>query len=112
MATAAAVTHANFKTALLNRSRALGNTGRGLKEVCSDLVNEYLTDGGQLSRLAAGTFLSEQTLYRVSKLTEAESGEPYKPNADTLERILRFFGAEVHFKSVTIRGQYFNKPKS
>lgn len=99
------------KMELLSRMRALGNTHRGFKEVASDLVNQYREQGGDFKSLADGTYLSPNTLDRISKLTETKQGDPYRPNADTCERIFRYFGAEVNFSTVTIKSTYRNKPK-
>lgn len=106
-----AITELDVKNYLLKNARALGNSRRGLKEVCSDLVNAYGTSANQLRILSAGTFLSVHTLKRVSSLEDSESGAPYRPNADTCERILRYFGTEIHFNQVQISPKFANKPK-
>lgn len=111
MAKAASVTTLQVKQEILSRSQVLGNTKYGFKEVCSDLINNYKERGGETKALVNGTFLGANTLDRMSKLTEAESGQAYRPNADTCERILKFFGAEVHFTQVRIKGRFANKPK-
>ena len=104
-----AATKLDIKNALLTRTKALGNSNRGLKEVVSDLLNAY---GKQnIAAVEKGTFLSRHTLYRLMDLTETESGEPYRPQSDTLERVLKYFGAEIHFDQVTISAAYRPKPK-
>lgn len=96
--------HAAAQSAILNKARALGNTKRGLKEVASDLINR---EGRKhLKRIAEGCFLSKQTVARV-----ADADENYRPQADTLERVFRYFNAEIHFEEVMIKGRYQNKPK-
>lgn len=95
---------ASIKAGLLERTSALGNSKRGLKEVCSDLCNQF--DRRHAKVIAEGTFLCKETVIRVMDC------EPeYRPNSDTLERILRFFGAELHFSEVVIKPRYRNKEK-
>lgn len=105
------VTTLSIKNKILSNARALGNSKRGLKEVCSDLVNSYGASSKQLKQLSAGTFLSTTTLDRMAKLNDTDSGTPYRPNADTCERILRFFNTEIYFNEVVISARYANKPK-
>lgn len=83
---------------------ALGNTRRGFKEVASDLLNEQGRD--QLKNICEGTFLSRTTVERVM-----ECEEKYRPQAETIERILRYCNAEVSFSEVKIKTTYQNKPK-
>ncbi len=80
------------KNEIFNRINniALGNSKRGLKEVASDLVNEQ--GRAQLKNMAAGCF-------------------QYRPQAETLERIFRYCGAEIEFRDVIIKRQYQNIPK-
>lgn len=101
----------DIKNHILSRARALGNNDKGLREVCSDLVNSFGTDRKSRERIAEGTFLSISTIDRMATLKECDTGEPYRPNADTIERILRFFGAEIRFEQVSIQSRYANKPK-
>lgn len=98
----------DYKKDILNRATVLGNSKYGFKELCSDLLNSYT---GDMKTLESGTFLCRATIERLKSLTDTETGEPYRPNADTCERVLRFFGAEVNFKQVTISRRYQNKPK-
>ena len=108
----ATATKLHFKNRLLTGSKALGNSKRGLKEVCSDLINQAGTDAKTLQQISRGTFLSDTTLRRMASLTETEHGDPYRPQADTCERILRYFGAEILFDQVEIRRQFQNAPKT
>lgn len=107
----AAATKIDIKNSLLTRARALGNTSKGLKEVCSDLINQHGIDKKGMNQLCEGTFLSRNTIERMAKLTETEHGLPYRPNADTIERVLRYFGAQITFDQVVISNKYQNKPK-
>ncbi len=111
MARAATVTKLQVKQDILSRNTVLGNSNLGFKEVCSDLVNNFRERGGQAKELTDGTFLSAATLDRISKLEDTETGNPYRPNADTCERILKFFGAEVSFNQVQVKSRFLNKPK-
>lgn len=107
---AQAATQLDIKNHILSRSKVLGNSERGLKEVCSDLLNDY--GRHNLKEVEKGTFLSRSTLERVMTLEEADSGEPYRPQSETLERILRYFGAEIKFDQVRISPRFRNKPKN
>lgn len=96
-----------FNNKILERSAALGNSKRGLKEVASDLCNQVArNDKKAIRELCDGTFLCRSTLERVMN---CEDG--YRPQADTLERIFRHFNAEIVFNEVIIKGRYRNKPK-
>lgn len=101
----------DIKNRLLTTTTALGNSGRGLKEVCSDLLNDYGRSPKMVKEIAEGTFLCRLTIERMMELTESESGAPYRPNADTCERVLKFFGAQVHFDQVRISKKYANLEK-
>ena len=104
----------DIKNQLLSGSKALGNSNRGLKEVCSDLVNDFQRRGGKSAKqkLKDGTYLCSATIDRIASLEETEDGNQYRPNADTCERILKFFGAEMSFNEVIIKPRYTNKPKA
>lgn len=101
----------DIKNRLLTSTQALGNSNRGLKEVCSDLLNNHGRSRKDIRAVMEGTFLCPQTIQRMMDLSETEEGRAYKPNADTCERILRFFGAQVMFDQVNIQSRYMNKPK-
>ena len=105
------VTKLQIENAIFANCTALGNSKYGLKEVCSDLLNDFIKGRGQLQVVADGTFLSGNTIDRMMKLTETEMGDPYRPNTDTCERIIRFFGGEMIFSQVKIKAKYANKPK-
>ena len=102
----------DIKNSLLTRSECLGNSGIGLKEVCSQLIDDELKRGKKIQQLADSTYLSTVTIDRMWKLRETESGAAYKPNVDTCERILKSFGAAMHFDQVKIKPRYANKPKT
>jgi len=82
----------------------LGNSKRGSKELASDLVNDFGRD--KIGRIAAGTFLCPSTIERV-----AECEPRYRPQAETTERILRYFGMEAHYSQVKVKNKFQNKPK-
>ena len=111
MATAQKLNHEKIKNFLLSNAKCLGNSKRGLKEVCSDLINQALTSGKNVQTLCDMTFLSSVTIERMRTLKEAESGEIYRPQVETCERILRAFGAELTINEVKIKSEYVNKPK-
>lgn len=102
-------TKLEIKNSLLTRTRALGNSDRGLKEVVSDILNAY--GRNNLKEVEKGTFLSRPTLQRLMDLTETEHGDPYRPQADTLERVLKYFNAEIYFAEVKISPKWRPKPK-
>ena len=87
----------------LKKRVCLGNTRRGFKEVASDLAN---ATGEKPSQIAKGTFLSPHTIGRVM-----DCEDNYRPQAETLERIMRYCNAEVVFSEVPIRNNFQNKPK-
>ena len=93
-----------IKAGLLEKTQALGNSKRGLKEVCSDLCNQF--DRKHARVIAEGCFLSKGTVVRVM-----DCEENYRPQADTLERILRYFNAEIRFSEVVIKPRFRNHEK-
>lgn len=99
------------KNELFARATALGNSDYGLKHVCSDLLNKHGRDKKAMAELLDGTFLGRNTLLRMMSLDDAESGAQYSPNADTCERILRFFNCALSFNSVKITPAFQNKEK-
>jgi len=101
-------TQLQVKNVILSRAKALGNTDKGLKEVCSDLLNAY---GSDLRAVIKGTFLSRATLEHLQNLNDTPTGNPYRPQAETLERVLKFYGAQINFSEVKISPRYRNKPK-
>lgn len=107
-----AATKLAIQNIILSKARALGNTKKGFKEVCSDLINDYCNgDKKKMKHLADGTFLCVSTLERMSTLDETKDGAPYRPQVETCERILKFFNAEVSFSQTALKAQYMNKPK-
>ena len=98
---------------LIENTKILGNNSLdyGFKELCSDAINQFGTDKKSMERLADGTGLSTTTLRRMATLTESETGEPYHPQDDTMERILRFFQVECSFNIVKLKAKYRNQPK-
>jgi transcriptional regulator with XRE-family HTH domain len=99
-----------FKDEILSRitAKAGGNSQRGMKEVASDLVNNMnLKD----SEIAALSFMSPSTIARLRELNDTPTGTPYRPQAETLERIFKAAGAEISLTPVNIRKKYQNKPK-
>ncbi len=111
MATATSTTHA-IKQELFKRInlKAGGNSSRGLKDLGSDLVNQM---GLKDSQIAEMTGLSSTTIARMKSLEPAESGEPYRPQSETIERI--FKGCNYELSLAPVRGgvskRYQNKPK-
>lgn len=100
-----------LKKKLLSGKKALGNSRYGFREVCSDLLNQ--AGKNRIKEIEKGTFLSRHTLDRMMSLSECESGQPYRPNADTCERIMRYFNFEANFTQLetSIKSQFRNKPK-
>ncbi len=111
MATAIS-TNAAIKQELFKRInlKAGGNSTRGLKEVSSDLVNSM---GLKDSEIADMTGLSSSTISRMKSLEPAESGEAYRPQTETVERILKGCNYEVTLTPVRggVAKRYMNKPK-
>jgi len=93
----------------LLRGKALGNSKKGLKEVCSDLLAAM--DKKDIKQLEAMTYLSHSTIKRMLLLTPAESGADYRPQLDTCERILRVAGAQLSIDIVSVKSMYLPKPK-
>lgn len=106
-----AVTKLDIQNAILSKAVTLGNSNYSDRELASDLINDWGTSYKQLEVLAAITFLSVPTLQRLASLKETEHGEPYRPSYDTIERVLRAFGAEGHYKVVRIKAAYMPDPK-
>jgi hypothetical protein len=96
---------------ILSKSKVLGNSHRGLKELCSDVLNDAISSEKDWKIISKGTFLSVSTLKRMALLTETEHGDPYRPQADTCERILRYFNTELVGQTTRIKSQYRNQPK-
>ena len=89
------------------RRVALGNSKIGLKEVCSDLLNEDIGHNRkQISIVAEGCFLASQTIERVMDCEEF-----YRPMSDTVERIMRYYNCELSVEQVNIKPRFRNVPK-
>lgn len=91
-------------SSLIEKTRALGNSKRGLKEVASDLINRE--GRNHIKQMAEGMFLSRHTVARV-----ADCDPHYKPQADTIERVLKYFSVEIRFNEVALKPRFHNKPK-
>lgn len=102
-----------IKNYVLREAKALGNSDREEKHVCSDLLNHYVQTDKDLAAVCEGTYLCAQTIYRMMDLKESALGNPYNPSSDTCARILRFFNKEVNYKTgAAIKPKYQNKPKA
>ena len=90
------------------KRKALGNSNIGLKEICCDLLNQEIPHGDAkaLMRVANGTFLCPSTLLRV-----LDCEENYSPQAQTLERIMRYCNISLTTDYVVIKTPYLNNPK-
>lgn len=95
------------KNLLIGKVKALGNSNVKLSDLASDLVNKH----GDLKEIADGSFLHISTVKRIASLDPTLQGDEYKPNADTVERIFKFFNAEVQIKSVAIKPRFKNQAK-
>jgi hypothetical protein len=103
-----AVTELDIQNHMFDNMKALGNSKKGLKECCSDILNKSNYTNKQWADM---TFLAPTTIERMRKLTEAESGAEYRPQADTLERIIKASGGEITFRQVNIQSRYMPKEK-
>ena len=95
------------KTKLLNkiRNKAFGNTGISNKEICSDYCNSVGRQG--IKDICAGTFLTRHTVERVM-----DCDENYRPQDETIRRIMVYFGLQVEVTNVRIQSKYRNQPKN
>lgn len=108
----AAASVLQIKNYIFREAKALGNSDREEKHVCSDLLNNYIHTDKDLADVCEGTFLCSQTIHRMMELKESVGGNPYNPGSDTCARILRFFNVEVTYKAGSkIKEKYQNKPK-
>jgi hypothetical protein len=105
------VTQLDIINAIIDKAEVLGNSHYDHLSFCSDLINDFGTDKKSLEYMSKITFLSTETLRRVASLKEAESGEPYRPQYDTLKRIMVFFGISNTFQQVRIKPTYRSQPK-
>lgn len=89
-------------------AKAGGNSHRGLKEVCSDIIAASGLKDSQVADLA---LISASTVARLRELTPAESGQPYRPQAESIERVLRGLGIGFNMTPERITKKYQNQPK-
>lgn len=89
-------------------AKAGGNSHRGLKEVASDVINASGLKDSQVADLA---MISTSTVHRLRELTPAESGQPYRPQAESIERVLRGLGIGFNMTPENIKKKYLNQPK-
>lgn len=101
-----------LKRAIAERAErsALGNSKHKLVNVASDICHE-LKDQTSIKHICNATYLSRATVVRLLDMNESESGRPYMPNADTVERIFIAAGYGVHFEPIAIKAKYNNQPK-
>lgn len=82
--------------------RALGNSKRRMQDVAVDLVNAADL---KWSVVAAGTFLSPSTIKKLA------TGKTQRPQAETVERIFRFFDMGMELVRGTLDAKFKNAPK-
>ena len=103
----------DFRDEILSRVKlkAGGNSKRGMKEVASDLMNNL---GMKDSAIADLTGLSVTTIARIKSLDPAESGQPYRPMSETIEKCIRGCGAEINLTPVDIKPKFMklNAPRN
>ena len=106
------IMQAQLKKVIADRAQisALGNTKKKLVNVASDICHE-LKDKTSINHICNATFLSRVTVTRLLDMNESETGRPYMPNADTVERIFTAAGYGLSFDSVKIKPQFSNQPK-
>ena len=91
---------------ILEHSTALGNTKTNFAKVAADLLNQ---EGRKRAGIMAeGCFLSKAT---ITRLMDDGGDDTYHPQAETVERVFRYFGAEVHFRKISIKPKWQNKAK-
>lgn len=95
------------KTKLQNRLRtkAFGNTGISNKEICADYCNSVGRDG--IKDICKGTFLTRPTIERVM-----DCDANYRPQDETIRRIMVYFNLQAEVKPVRIQSKYRNTPKN
>ncbi len=89
------------------RDKALGNSKTTLKHLACDLLNAMGVDQADVTDHAEGTFLCRTTIKRVM-----DCPDHYNPQAETIERIFRYCGAEITITPVAMKAQFANLPKS
>lgn len=85
-------------------NKVLGNSKRGLKELASDVI---AAQGSKASKkVAEAAYLNVATVERVLKC------EPnYRPQAETIERILRACDVRLESGYIATQGKYRPTPK-
>jgi hypothetical protein len=81
---------------------ALGNTSRTLADVATDLIH---ASGMKYKVIASDCFLCTSTVKNLA------SGKTKRPQAETVERVLRAFSFQLDVKMVNMHAKYSNKPK-
>ena len=88
------------------RNTAGGNSDVRMKDLCCDILNAEPKSKGYLKRISEQTFLCEQTLQRVM-----ENPDGYRPQSDTMERIINYADKRIVLEDVKIQKRYKNQPK-
>lgn len=101
----------DIKNHLIEKARLLGNTDQGLLDMCHKLIVQYGTDSKSIQAIADYTHLANSCIRRFVSLTETEQGRAFSPEADTCERILKFFGVELSCTQTRIAARYAPKIK-
>lgn len=101
----------DIRNHILNNAKVLGNSNRDLLDVVSDLVNQHGLDKKSRSVIMDGTFLGMATLERIGSLKECDSGRAYRPEYETIRRLMNYFGVEATLNQVHIKKAYQNKAK-
>ena len=96
-----------IKTKLENqlRFKAFGNTGISYKEICSDYCNSIGRSG--IKEICNGTFLTRHTIERIM-----DCDDNYRPQDETIRRIMVYFGLQAEVTPVRIQSKYRNQPKN
>lgn len=102
-----AITKLDVQNAILAKA-ALGNSNRDFVDVCHELVDAYVSEFEEDADLMG---LDQNTLRRFKSLKDSATGRRYNPSIDTVQRILKHYGTEVHFSTTSIQKKYQNKPK-
>jgi hypothetical protein len=89
---------------------ALGNSKTKLVNVASDICHD-LKSKTSINHICNATYLSRVTVTRLLDMNDSESGRPYMPNADTIERVFIAAGYGVNLEPIKIKAQFSNKEK-
>lgn len=81
---------------------AVGNTKRKLKDVAADLINAANLP---YAEVAGRCYLCTSTIKNLA------TGKTKNPQAETIERVFRYFEYSVTFDQVKLKGQFENQPK-